>query len=167
VMREESFGPVLPIVRVPSLDEALRLANDSEYGLTASGWTRDLQTSERLQRELHAGVVSINDCVSSLGEPGAPYGGMRHSGIGRAHGVLGLREMTQAKYVTRDASRRPMLWWYPYGRDFEALMQTAGRALHGRSLVTRLRNQLALASRSRFWRRINLFSLFRNLDKLF
>ena len=167
VMREESFGPVLPIVRVPSLDEALRLANDSEYGLTASGWTRDLQTSERLQRELHAGVVSINDCVSSLGEPGAPYGGMRHSGIGRAHGVLGLREMTQAKYVTRDASRRPMLWWYPYGRDFEAFMQTAGRALHGRSLVTRLRNQLALASRSRFWRRINLFSLFRNLDKLF
>ncbi len=167
VMREESFGPVLPIARVPNLGEAVRLANDSEYGLTASAWTRDRGTAERLQRELHAGVVSINDCVSSLGEPGAPYGGMRHSGIGRAHGVLGLRELTQAKYVTRDASRRPMLWWYPYGRDFEAFMQTAGRALHGRSLTTRLWNQLALAGKSRFWSRMNLFSLFRNLDKLF
>jgi succinate-semialdehyde dehydrogenase/glutarate-semialdehyde dehydrogenase len=167
VMREETFGPVLPIVRVPNLDEAVRLANDSDYGLTASAWTRDRRTAERLQRELHAGVVSINDCVSSLGEPGAPYGGMRHSGIGRAHGVLGLREMTQAKYVTRDTSRRPMLWWYPYGRDLEALMATAGRALHGRSLLSRLSNQLALASKPRFWRRINLFSLLRNLDKLF
>jgi len=167
VMREETFGPVLPIVRVPNLAEAVRLANDSEYGLTASGWTRDRHTAERLQRELHAGVVSINDCVSSLGEPAAPYGGMRHSGIGRAHGVLGLREMAQAKFVTRDASRRPMLWWYPYGRDFEVFMTTAGRALHARSLATRLRNQLALATRARFWGRMKLFGLLRNLDKLF
>jgi hypothetical protein len=60
-----------------------------------------------------------------------------------------------------------MLWWYPYGRDFQALMATAGRALHGRSLLSRLSNQLALASKPRFWRRINLFSLLRNLDKLF
>ncbi len=167
VIREETFGPVLPIIRVPNLDEAVRLANDSEYGLTASAWTRDRRTAERLQSELHASVVSINDCVSSLGEPAAPYGGRRHSGIGRAHGVLGLREMTQAKYVSWDPSRRPMLWWYPYGRDFEAFMAMAGRALHGRSLATRLRGQLALASKPRFWRRMRLLTLLRNLDKLF
>jgi len=91
IMREETFGPVLPIRVVDSLDEAIRLANDSPYGLTASGWTRSEETARRLQRELVAGVVSINDHASSFGEPTAPWGGVRHSGIGRIHGRLGLR----------------------------------------------------------------------------
>src|SRR5437762_3297766 len=86
VMREETFGPVLPVMAVPSLDEAIRLANDSDYGLTASGWTRDPATAGRLERELQAGVVTINDCVYTFGEPSAPWGGFKKSGLGRAHG---------------------------------------------------------------------------------
>jgi succinate-semialdehyde dehydrogenase/glutarate-semialdehyde dehydrogenase len=165
IMREETFGPVLPIMRVASLDEAIRLANDSEYGLTASGWTRDPAIASRLQRQLSAGVVTINDCVSSLGEPSAPYGGVRHSGIGRAHGAAGLREMCQIRYVTRDTARKPMLWWYPYDAAYRRFMALAGPALHARSLWTRLRSQLALMLSGRMWRRVGPVALLRNVDR--
>ena len=117
VLREETFGPVLPILAVDSLDEAIRLANDSPYGLTASGWTRSEETARRLQRELVAGVVTINDHVSSFGEPTAPWGGVKWSGIGRIHGLLGLREMVHPKYVSLDRGRGPELWWYPYDAE--------------------------------------------------
>jgi succinate-semialdehyde dehydrogenase/glutarate-semialdehyde dehydrogenase len=167
IMREETFGPVLPIMVVDSLDEAIRLANDSEYGLTASGWTRDPETARRLQRELQAGVVTINDCVSSYGEPTGPWGGVKASGIGRTHGRAGLREMVQVKYVSDDRSRGPALWWFPYGADFRAFMSTANRALHARSFLARMRAQVALARFSRFWRRVGTWSLLKNADKLF
>jgi succinate-semialdehyde dehydrogenase/glutarate-semialdehyde dehydrogenase len=165
IMREETFGPVLPIMSVTSLDEAVRLANDSEYGLTASGWTRDPAIAARLQRQLSAGVVTINDCVSSLGEPSAPYGGVRHSGIGRVHGAAGIREMCQIRYVTRDMARRPMLWWYPYDAAYRRFMALAGPALHARSLWTRLRSQLALMLSGRMWRRVGPIALLRNVDR--
>ena len=167
VMREETFGPVLPVMVVESLDEALRLANDSAYGLTASGWTRDPQTAARLQRELKAGVVTINDCVSSCGEPSAPWGGYGQSGIGRAHGLAGLREMVQVKYVTRDPSRRPAAWWFPYDAEYARMMGVHNRAFHARSLLTRVTNQLRLLTFPRFWRRASLGAVLRNLDKLF
>ncbi len=167
IMREETFGPVLPIMSVPSLDEAIRLANDSDYGLTASGWTRSSETARLLQQRLQAGVVTINDCVASYGEPTAPWGGTKASGIGRVHGLAGLREMVQVKYVSRDTSRGRLLWWYPYGSEFKGLMATSSRALHASSLSTRLWNQLRFAGFGRFWRRGNLLSILRNIDKLF
>jgi acyl-CoA reductase-like NAD-dependent aldehyde dehydrogenase len=167
VMREETFGPLLPVMIVASLDEAIRLANDSDFGLTASGWTRDAQTARRLQEELTAGVVTVNDCVSSLGEPSAPYGGLRRSGFGRAHGAAGLREMAQVKYLSLDSSRRPMLWWYPYDAAYRGLMATAERALHSSSLPGRLKGQLALLGSSRLWRRVGLARLLARLDRLF
>jgi succinate-semialdehyde dehydrogenase/glutarate-semialdehyde dehydrogenase len=166
VMREETFGPVLPIMSVPSLDEAIRLANDSPYGLTASGWTRDGETARRLERELEAGVVTINDCVSSYGEPSAPWGGIRESGVGRTHGLAGLREMVQVKYVSRDDSRRPATWWFPYDEEYARLMAASVPALHSPSLFTRLRNQLRLMGSARFWKRASFRGLLTNLDKL-
>jgi succinate-semialdehyde dehydrogenase/glutarate-semialdehyde dehydrogenase len=167
IMREETFGPVLPIMAVPSLDEAIRLANDSDYGLTASGWTRDAETARRLERELQAGVVTINDCVYSYGEPTAPWGGVKQSGIGRTHGVSGLREMVQVKYVAREFGGGADLWWYPYGAEFHRFMSTANRALHGRSFWTRMAAQLRLLRFGRFWRRARLLGLVKNADKLF
>jgi acyl-CoA reductase-like NAD-dependent aldehyde dehydrogenase len=167
VMREETFGPVLPVMAVDSLDEAIRLANDSSYGLTASGWTRDPETARRLERELSAGVVTINDCVSSYGEPTAPWGGYRQSGIGRVHGLAGLREMVQVKYVTADPSRRTAPWWYPYDDEYARMMAVTGRALHARSFPVRVVNQLRLLTFPRFWRRASLGAILRNLDSLF
>jgi succinate-semialdehyde dehydrogenase/glutarate-semialdehyde dehydrogenase len=111
--------------------------------------------------------VTINDCVSSYGEPTGPWGGVKASGIGRTHGRAGLREMVQVKYVSDDRSRRPALWWFPYGADFRAFMSTANRALHARSFLARMRGQLALMGFSRFWRRISTWSLLKNADKLF
>jgi len=166
IMREETFGPVLPIMSVPSLDEAIRLANQSEYGLTASGWTRDADTARRLQRELQAGAVSINDCISSFGEPAAPWGGVKQSGIGRTHGLAGLREMVQLKYVTRDTARDPKLWWYPYGEELARVMRASVKALHARSAWARLKSQLALLGSSRFRRRAGLARVVQNADKL-
>jgi succinate-semialdehyde dehydrogenase/glutarate-semialdehyde dehydrogenase len=166
IMREETFGPVLPIMSVPSVEEAIRLANDSDYGLTASGWTRDPETARKLQACLQAGVVTINDCVSSFGEPTAPWGGVKHSGVGRTHGLAGLREMVEVKYVSEDWSRGPALWWYPYGEDYRRLMDTANRALHSRSFFGRLVHQLGFVRFGRFWRRVSPLSLLRNLDKL-
>ncbi|HVO11762.1 MAG TPA: aldehyde dehydrogenase family protein [Vicinamibacteria bacterium] len=167
VMREETFGPVLPVMAVDSLDEAIRLANDSPYGLTASGWTRSEATAQRLQRELVAGVVTINDHASSFGEPTAPWGGTRLSGIGRTHGLLGLREMVQPRYVSLDRGRGPELWWYPYDREFAGLMQAAAPALYSTSRRRRVLAQLKLLRFGRLWRRFGPWRLLVNLDKLF
>jgi acyl-CoA reductase-like NAD-dependent aldehyde dehydrogenase len=166
VMREESFGPVLPIMPVASVDEAIRLANDSEFGLTASGWTRDPAMARRLQQELQAGVVTINDCVSSYGEPTAPWGGFKRSGIGRTHGAVGLREMAQVKYVSDDDSAAPALWWYPYGRGLLRLAQAANSAVHDRSLIRKLRAQLRLITSARFRERVSLRALVSRIDRL-
>jgi acyl-CoA reductase-like NAD-dependent aldehyde dehydrogenase len=167
VMREETFGPVLPIMAVASVEEAIALANDSEYGLAASGWTRDPQTARRLQEGLQAGVVTINDCLYTFGEPTAPWGGVKRSGIGRVHGVAGLKEMTQPRYVSRDAGRGPMLWWYPYGADFARLAASAGPALYGRSAWTRLRHIARLLRSARLRARLGFGALLKHADRLF
>jgi succinate-semialdehyde dehydrogenase/glutarate-semialdehyde dehydrogenase len=167
VMREETFGPVLPVMAVDSLDEAIRLANDSPYGLTASGWTTSEETARRLQRELAAGVVSINDHASSHGEPTAPWGGVKASGIGRIHGLLGLREMVQPKYVSLDRGRGPELWWYPYDERLAAFLSRAATALYSTSFPRRLAAQLGLLRFARLWRRFGPRRLLANLDKLF
>jgi acyl-CoA reductase-like NAD-dependent aldehyde dehydrogenase len=167
VMREETFGPVLPIMVVASLEEAIRLANDSEYGLTASGWTSDPETARLLQDRLQAGVVSINDCVASFSEPTAPWGGFKHSGVGRTHGVVGLREMAQVKYVSRDRPRGTMLWWFPYGPELERIMSTANRAIHAGPLWRRIPDLLRLQTAPRFLKRVRFLDVLRSIDRLF
>jgi succinate-semialdehyde dehydrogenase/glutarate-semialdehyde dehydrogenase len=168
VMRDETFGPVLPVMAVDSLDEAIRLANDSSYGLTASGWTSSDETAARLQRELVAGVVSINDHISSYGEPTAPWGGVKSSGFGRMHGLVGLREMVQPKYVSHDRGRKGAeLWWYPYDREFDALIRRAAPALYSTSVLRRVAAQIGLLRFARLWRRLGPWRLLRNVDKLF
>jgi succinate-semialdehyde dehydrogenase/glutarate-semialdehyde dehydrogenase len=148
------------------VEEAVRLANDTDYGLTASVWTRDRALSARLEREIRAGVVTVNDCVYSYGEPTGPWGGVKHSGIGRTHGVAGLREMVQLKYVAAEFGGGTNLWWYPYGADFHRLLRTAFRALHGRSFLGRLGSQLALLRFPRFWRRARVDRIALHADKL-
>jgi len=123
-MREETFGPVLPVMAFDTEDEAVGLANDSEFGLAASVWTRDSAHGEDIARRITAGTVQVNDVVSCFGISEAPHGGMKASGTGRTHGRFGLEEMVRIKYV--DVDRLPGMkkgWWYGYGGAFARQME--------------------------------------------
>jgi len=143
LMREETFGPLLPIMPFASDDEAVRLANDSEFGLAASIFTRDRARGEALARRMEAGTVLVNDVVSCFGIAEAPHGGVKQSGIGRAHGRFGLEEMVRIKYV--DSDRLPgmkKLWWYPYGEKFARGMEGFVEMQFGRGLIEPLQGAM-------------------------
>ena len=91
IMREETFGPTLPLMPFQTEEEAIRLANDSAYGLSASIWTRDLGKARRVASKLLAGSYAINDVIKHAGNARLPFGGMKQSGFGRYHGAEGLR----------------------------------------------------------------------------
>jgi acyl-CoA reductase-like NAD-dependent aldehyde dehydrogenase len=114
VMREETFGPVLPIMRTTSDEEAVALANDSRYGLNSSVWSADEDRAAELAARIEAGNVCINDCIVSYAVTGLPFGGVKESGIGRVHGAEGLREFTQVKSIMATRFRAPREpWWFP------------------------------------------------------
>jgi acyl-CoA reductase-like NAD-dependent aldehyde dehydrogenase len=115
LMREETFGPVLPIALVDGPDEAIARANASRYGLTASLWTRDLRAARRLARRLRAGVVTVNNHAFTGALPAAPWSGYGESGWGVTNSPLALDALTRPRFVLVDKSRaRRDLWWYPY-----------------------------------------------------
>jgi len=123
IMREETFGPVLPVMQFTTDDEAVGLANDSEFGLAASVWTSDRRRGEALARRIEAGTVMVNDVISCFGISEAPHGGVKSSGLGRAHGRLGLEEMVRIKYVDSDLLPRVRkVWWFGYGGEFARQM---------------------------------------------
>jgi len=124
LMREETFGPVLPVMPFHSDDEAVELANDSEFGLSASIWTSNRARGEALARRIHAGTVMVNDVVSCFGISEAPHGGVKASGLGRTHGWLGLEEMVTTKYLDSDLlPGMRKVWWYGYGQEFVLQME--------------------------------------------
>ena len=114
LLREETFGPVAPIVPVDSLDEAIRLANGTRFGLGANVYTRDLETAVRCMREIKAGTVWINDPLTD--NDAGPFGGMKQSGLGRELGQEGLEAFQETKHVHIETKIGLKDWWYPYGR---------------------------------------------------
>jgi acyl-CoA reductase-like NAD-dependent aldehyde dehydrogenase len=146
IMREETFGPVLPVMAFDDDEEAVRLANDSEYGLAASVWTRDRARGERLARRIEAGTVMVNDVVSCFGISEAPHGGVKSSGVGRAHGRFGLEEMVRLKYLDSDLMPgMKKVWWYGYGASFAKQMEGFIDFQFARGLGERLRGMLRAA----------------------
>jgi len=113
LLREETFGPVAPIVPVRSLDEAIELANATRFGLGANVYTRDLATAVRCMRELKAGTVWINDPLTD--NDAGPFGGFKQSGLGRELGQEGLEAFQETKHVHIETRIGPKDWWYPYG----------------------------------------------------
>jgi succinate-semialdehyde dehydrogenase/glutarate-semialdehyde dehydrogenase len=121
LMREETFGPVLAIQMVKNADEAVALANDSPFALSASIWTASRRRGRELASRLNAGSVMINDVASYYGIAEAPHGGSGDSGWGRSHSRLGLLEMVQVKYVDEDRLPRvPKSWWFGYTVELAA-----------------------------------------------
>ncbi|HJU56469.1 MAG TPA: aldehyde dehydrogenase family protein [Pyrinomonadaceae bacterium] len=115
VMREETFGPVLPVMTFKTDEEAVSLANDSVFGLTASVWTKNIGRGRRIAEQLEAGTVMVNEVLYTHGIAQTPWGGMKQSGLGRTHGRPGLLELVtpQHVHVNRIARLRD-LWWFNY-----------------------------------------------------
>ncbi len=113
LLREETFGPVAPIVPVKSLDEAIALANGTKFGLGANVYTGDLKSAVRCMRELRAGTVWINDPLTD--NDAGPFGGFKQSGLGRELGREGLEAFQETKHVHIESEIAPKEWWYPYG----------------------------------------------------
>jgi len=128
IMREETFGPVVPVMRVRDADEAVRLANDSPYGLSASVWTTDVARGIELATRLDSGSICINECVLAAGVPALPFGGIKQSGVGTRHGgAEGLRQFCIRQALLIEPRRRKSeAAWFPYStkraRQMERLM---------------------------------------------
>ena len=139
LFRDETFGPILAIQVVGDAEEALRLANETEFALAASVWTRDTVKGKAIARRLRAGTVMVNDAVSGFAIAEAPHGGTGLSGWGRTHGKAGLLEMVHLKYL--DVDRLPGMekpWWFRYGSDLEGAADSFLRFEFGAGLTARL-----------------------------
>ncbi len=123
LLREETFGPVAPLVPVKSLDEAIELANSTPYGLGANIYTEDFKTILRCMREVKAGTVWFNDPLTD--NDAGPFGGFKQSGLGRELGREGLEAFQETKHVHIESEIAPKEWWYPYSR------YTGGEPPHG------------------------------------
>ncbi|MCC5953088.1 MAG: aldehyde dehydrogenase family protein [Acidimicrobiia bacterium] len=150
LLSEETFGPVLPIMAVADEEEALRLANDSDYGLNSSVWTRDLSRGRALATRVHAGNVCVNDVIVSYGVPGLPFGGTKTSGIGRVHGLDGLREFSQSKSILVDRfGLAREAWWYPVPGPLEGLAARTMQLRYRRGLANKARGIVRPRRRTR------------------
>jgi acyl-CoA reductase-like NAD-dependent aldehyde dehydrogenase len=140
VMREETFGPLLPIARVQSEEEAVIRANDSEYGLTACVFTRDRRRGLRLAGQLRFGTVMLNDALFTHGVPETPWGGLRHSGLGRTHAEDGLRALCEPLHVNYERIRAPRRepYWQPYSKFVTRGLIAAMRVLYRSGLRNKL-----------------------------
>jgi len=126
VMTEETFGPVLPIMSFSDPEEAISLANDCLFGLTSSVWTKDKKTALWMADRLESGTVTINDHMTSFVEPGAIWGGIKQSGIGRSHGPYGLLDLVNIKFISYDNFKKSrLLWWYPYDQRFTRIIENS------------------------------------------
>jgi acyl-CoA reductase-like NAD-dependent aldehyde dehydrogenase len=138
VMRDETFGPVVGVMKVRDSEEALRLANDSRYGLAASVFGEKVR-AEKIARRIEAGSVNVNDVITNMAAMGVPMGGWKQSGIGFRHGEYGIKKYCRAEsiVVTRFGGKREPNW-YPYTKARRGLVDRVSRAFSARDLKRRL-----------------------------
>jgi acyl-CoA reductase-like NAD-dependent aldehyde dehydrogenase len=155
LMRDETFGPVLPIMTFKTDDEAVRLANDSSYGLTASVFTRDIARGKRIAEQVDAGTVMVNEVVYTHAVAQTPWGGVKQSGYGRTHGRLGLLEMVVPQHIhVNSLPAVPDVWWFPYTNQAGTLFRsfarrfTTGSVLNSSLLLPKIVHRLRRLMRS-------------------
>lgn len=117
-MRDETFGPTLPIATFKTESEAAELANDTEFGLAASVWTKDLSKGKRIAGKILAGTVCVNEVLYTHGIPQTPWGGFKNSGYGRTHGEEGLKELVAVQHIhVNRFTFLPDIWWFRYSTN--------------------------------------------------
>ncbi len=122
VMRDETFGPILPIVPFEGEDEAVRLANDTPYGLNAYVFSKDRRHAEAIANRITAGTVMVNDVLYTHGVPELPWGGVKTSGIGRTHGAQALRDMCWIRHLNTERVAMNAPWLYPYRKSVQSAL---------------------------------------------
>lgn len=146
VMCHETFGPVVGVMKVSSMEQAIELANDSYLGLTGSVWSRNRKEAERLARRIRAGLVMINDHLMGHGLAEAPWGGFGLSGFGRTHGAIGFDEMTQPQCIVHDLlpGVRKDMWWHPHSKTVYEGVRGILDLLYGSGLKQRAQGLMKL-----------------------
>ncbi len=133
IMTEETFGPVIPVMKFSTEEEAVKLANDTIYGLGASVWTKDNNRAIRITKALKVGNVSVNNHMLTEANPALPFGGVKQSGFGRFKGDEGLLTFCNVKSVLIDKqSGTPDPHWYPYTKTKYSLLTSLTKALFGK-----------------------------------
>ena len=142
LMDEETFGPVLPIIKVKDADEAIRLANDSKYGLSGSVFGRLDRHTKKVVDSLDTGSVSVNDVLNIMVNPNLPFGGVKRSGMGFYHSKEGLRSFCKMKSVieNKNWSKKKELYYYPYDVSDYELLKSGLRFFYSEGIGERLRN---------------------------
>ena len=145
-MKDETFGPVLGVMQVNSIDEAIKLANDSYLGLTASVWSRNNKKALAIGRKIKSGAITINDHLMSHGLAETPWGGFKQSGIGRTHGDIGFTEMTQPQVLVNEILpfARKNFWWHPFSPAVYDGLKGVLQVLYGKGIGVRLSGMLKL-----------------------
>jgi acyl-CoA reductase-like NAD-dependent aldehyde dehydrogenase len=133
IMNEEIFGPVLPVMRVKTEEEAIRLANDSQFGLGASVWTKDRAKGERMSHQIESGMVWTNDHSFSHGACQCAWGGVKDSGLGRSHSKFGFYECVNIKQLAWEPGWTRDMWWQPYDRKLADAIRTSAQLLYSRN----------------------------------
>jgi betaine-aldehyde dehydrogenase len=140
VMREETFGPVIPVMKVRDVEQAIELANDTEYGLGSSVFTGDPAEGERIARRIEAGACNVNDVLVNYNVMGLPMGGWKQSGIGNRHGSHGIRRFCRTKAITAPRLPQPKSEpiWFPYSARKRGLIRRMYTFLNARGIRNRL-----------------------------
>ncbi len=135
-MQEETFGPTLPIAVFKTEKEAVELANDTEFGLTASVWTKDLKKGKRIAEKILAGTVTVNEVLYTHGIGQTPWGGFKNSGYGRTHGLEGLMELVAPQHIHINRfTITPDVWWFGYSKNAIETFKMMARTFSSGSLL--------------------------------
>lgn len=140
VRKDETFGPLKPVIPFDGIDEAIEIANSTEYGLSGAVFTRDLVEGRLIASRLKTGSVNINDVLITYAAPSLPFGGAKHSGVGRYHGKMGLRAFTDVKSITEfnwPLKREP--YWYPLPENADKVAAAALRAFFIPGILNRIK----------------------------